>query len=52
MREVADAAAMFRFAVPRADGGSSTDRTLPMLLGVRGGADQMPGLGTRRWTAS
>lgn len=43
-REVADAAAMFRFAVP-ASGRPLTDLTgtLPMLL-VRGGADQMPGL--------
>ena len=43
-REVADASAMFRFAVP-ANGRPLTDlpATLPMLL-VRAGADQMPGL--------
>jgi hypothetical protein len=44
--DVADASAMFRFAVPAA-GRSLADLpvTLPVLL-VRAGADQMPGLNT------
>jgi hypothetical protein len=43
-REVADAAAMFRFAVPgNGRGLGDLPGTLPMLI-VRAGADQMPGL--------